>query len=65
MVSLRSTHPTGYELVLQKRELLRFARKQNLQSRPRQNNPTGKSPKTLSSLFKKNIPLNTSGKSVI
>jgi len=48
---------------LQSRELLRFARKRNLEIRPRQNNPTGKSPKTLSSPFEKNIPLNPSGKS--
>jgi hypothetical protein len=45
-------------------ELLRLARKRNLAPSPRQNNPTGKSPQTLSSLFKKNIPLNPSGKSV-
>jgi hypothetical protein len=46
-------------------ELLRLARKRNLSNRPRQNNPTGKSPKTLSSPLSKNIPLNPSGKSVI
>ena len=34
-----STHPTSYEL-------LRLARKRNLATRPRQNNPTGKSPRT-------------------
>jgi hypothetical protein len=48
---------------LQKRELLRLARKRNLEIRVRQNNPTGKSPKTLSSPRAKNIPLNPSGKS--
>ena len=48
-----------------KRELLRVARKRNLATGPRQNNPTGKSPKTPSSPFWKNIPLNMSGKSVI
>jgi hypothetical protein len=47
------------------RVLLRLARKRNLPTGPRQNNPAGKSPKTLSSLFQKNIPLNASGKSVI
>jgi hypothetical protein len=48
-----------------KRELLRFTRKRNLEARVRQNNPTGKSPKTLSSPLEKNIPLNPSGKSVL
>jgi hypothetical protein len=46
-------------------ELLRLARKLNPEARVRQNNPTGKSPKTLSSPFCKNIPLNPSGKSVL
>jgi hypothetical protein len=50
---------------LAKRQLRRFARKRNLAVGPRQNNPTGKSPETLSSPPAKNIPLNTSGKSVI
>jgi hypothetical protein len=40
-------------------------RKHNRATGPRQNNPAGKSLKTLSSLFEKNIPLNPSGKSVI
>jgi len=40
-------------------------RKRNLAAGPRQNNPPGKSLKMLSSLVAKNIPLNTSGKSVI
>jgi hypothetical protein len=39
------------------------AGKRNLATRVRQINPTGKSPKTLSSPFEKNIPLNPSGKS--
>jgi hypothetical protein len=47
------------------RQLLCPARKRNLATEPRQNNPTGKSPKTLSSPSDKNIPLNPSGKSVI
>jgi hypothetical protein len=50
---------------LRKRQLRRLARKRNLATGPRQNNPTGKSPQTLSSPPAKNIPLNTSGKSVI
>jgi hypothetical protein len=45
------------------KQLLRFARKDNRTTGPRQNSPTGKSLKTLSSLFEKNIPLNPSGKS--
>jgi hypothetical protein len=40
-------------------------RKHNLATRPRQNNPPGKSPETLSSPAAKNIPLSPSGKSVI
>jgi len=40
-------------------------RKHNLPTRVRQNNPTGKSLKNLSSLAAKNIPLSSSGKSVI
>jgi hypothetical protein len=44
-------------------QLLRLARKRNLATGPRQNNPAGKSLKTLSSLSDKNIPLNPSGKS--
>ena len=56
----------GYGLRLtQAAILLRFTRKRNLAAGPRQNNPPGKSPKTLSSLWRKNIPLNVSGKSVI
>jgi hypothetical protein len=46
-------------------QLRRLARKRNLAGRPRQNNATGKSPKNLSSPRRKNIPLNTSGKSVV
>jgi hypothetical protein len=46
-----------------KRDLLRLPRKRNLATRPRHINPTGKSPKTLSSPSDKNIPLNPSGKS--
>jgi hypothetical protein len=46
-------------------KLLRFTCKEEMKPRPRQNNPTGKSPKTLSSPFEKNIPLNPSGKSVL
>jgi hypothetical protein len=57
-------HGASFRPILQKRELLRFARKRNLETRARQNNPTGKSPKTLSSPSDKNIPLNPSGKSV-
>jgi hypothetical protein len=45
-------------------ELLRVARKRDLDTRVRQNNPTGKSIKSLSSPSRKNIPLNPSGKSV-
>jgi hypothetical protein len=48
-----------------KRQLRRLARKPNLATRLRQNNPTGKSLKTLSSPAAKNIPLSPSGKSVI
>jgi hypothetical protein len=40
------------------------ARKRNLATWPRQNNATGKSPPTLSSPLRKNIPLVPSGKSV-
>jgi hypothetical protein len=36
-------------------KLLRLARKRNLATRVRQNNPTGKSPQTLSSPSRKNI----------
>jgi hypothetical protein len=54
--TLRFAHPT---------KLLCFMRKEEMKPRPRQNNPTGKSPKTLSSPFRKNIPLNPSGKSVL
>jgi len=54
--TLRFAHPT---------KLLRFTRKEKMKPRPRQNNPTGKSLKTLSSPFEKNIPLNPSGKSVL
>ncbi|SHG56629.1 hypothetical protein SAMN05444169_3085 [Bradyrhizobium erythrophlei] len=46
-------------------QLLRLARKRNPAAGPRQNNPPGKSPKTLSTPSRKNIPLNVSGKSVI
>jgi hypothetical protein len=46
-------------------QLLRFTRKHNRTPLLRQNNPTGKSPKTLSSPAAKNIPLSPSGKSVI
>ena len=46
-------------------ELLRLARKRNLETKARQINPTGKSLKTLSSPFRKNIPLNPSGKSML
>jgi hypothetical protein len=42
-----------------------FVRKGNLDGRPRQNDPTGKSLKNLSSPFEKNIPLTPSGKSVL
>jgi hypothetical protein len=54
--TLRFAHPT---------KLLRFTRKEEMKPRPRQNNPTGKSLKNLSSPFEKNIPLNPSGKSVL
>jgi hypothetical protein len=40
-------------------------RKHNLPTRLRQNNPPGKSRKSLSSLAAKNIPLSPSGKSMI
>jgi hypothetical protein len=46
-----------------KRHLLRLARKRNLATWLRQNNPTGKSPKTLSSPLAKNISLNMEAKS--
>jgi hypothetical protein len=46
-----------------KRQLLRPVRKRNFETTPRQNNPTGKSLKTLSSPLAKNIPLNIEGKS--
>jgi hypothetical protein len=45
--------------------LLRVARKHEVMHQVRQNNPTGKSRKTLSSPRAKNIPLAPSGKSVI
>ena len=61
---MRKAH-LGYAVSAFLRLLLRLARKRNLATRPRQNNPTGKSPKTLSSPSDKNIPLNPSGKSVI
>ncbi len=48
-----------------KRSLRRLTRKRNLALRLRHNNPTGKSPKSLSSPAAKNIPLSPSGKSVI
>jgi hypothetical protein len=48
-----------------KPELRRLARKKNLATSLRQNNATGKSPKTLSSPLQKNIPFNLSGKSVV
>jgi hypothetical protein len=48
-----------------KRHLRRLARKHNLATRLRQNNPPGKSLKSLSSPPAKNISLNLSGKSVI
>jgi hypothetical protein len=54
--TLRFAHPT---------KLLRFTRKEEMKQRPRQNNPTGKSLKTLSSPCRKNISLNPSGKSVL
>jgi hypothetical protein len=54
--TLRFAHPT---------KLLCFTRKEEMKPRPRQNNPTGKSLKTLSSPFEKNISLNPSGKSVL
>jgi hypothetical protein len=47
------------------RELRRLVRKRNLASRVRQNNATGKSPQTLSSPSDKNIPVASSGKSVV
>jgi len=47
------------------RKLLRPHRKRNLAARLQQNNPTGKSPKNLSSFVAKNIPLNMSRKSVL
>ena len=47
------------------RQLRRFARKRNLTTRPRQNNPPGKSLKNPSIPSAKNIPLSPSGKSVI
>jgi hypothetical protein len=52
-------------LATAKRQLLRFARKRNLPATMRQNNPPGKSPKTLSSPAAKNIPLSSTGKSVL
>jgi hypothetical protein len=45
--------------------LLRCARNDEMRCRVRHNNPTGKSPKSLSILSSKNIPLAPSGKSVI
>jgi hypothetical protein len=45
--------------------LRRLARKRNLAIRVRQNNPTGKSPESLSSPSAKNIPLSPSSKSVL
>jgi hypothetical protein len=54
----------GYGLPLtQPTKLLRAARKRNLAAGLRQNNPPGKSPKSLSSPSRKNIPLNMSCKS--
>jgi hypothetical protein len=47
-----------------KRLLRRLARKHNLATRVRQNNPTGKSLKNLSSPSAKNIPLSPSSKSL-
>jgi len=58
-------YPSAPASQFAKRELLRLSRKRNLATRPRHINPTGKSPKTLSSPSDKNIPLNPSGKSVI
>jgi hypothetical protein len=56
----------GYGLrVTQPTDLLRRARKRNLAAGPRQNNPPGKSPKAVSSPYRKNIPLNVAGKSVL
>jgi hypothetical protein len=52
-------------LILRKRHPRRLPRKHNLAARVRQNNPTGKSLKSLSSPAAKNIPLSPSGKSVI
>jgi hypothetical protein len=49
--------------VAKKCRLLRFARKRNPASGPRQNNPPGKSLESLSSPSRKNIPLNMSCKS--
>ena len=46
-------------------ELLRFTRKRNPAALLRPINTTGKSPKSLSTPPRKNIPLNPSGKSVV
>jgi hypothetical protein len=45
------------------RELLRLARKRNLDAAPATKQPDGQISKTLSSPPSKNIPLNASGKS--
>jgi hypothetical protein len=58
-----SREKAGYASLTRPTSPLRFARKQNLETPVRQNNPTGKSLKTLSSPSDKNIPLNPSGKS--
>jgi hypothetical protein len=50
---------------LLKHGLLRFARNDEETFSLRQINPTGKSPKFLSSPSRENIPLNLSGKSLI
>jgi hypothetical protein len=56
---------TNAAILTRSRWKRRLARKPNLTTRVRQNNPPGKSPKSLSSLTAKNIPLSPSGKSVI
>jgi hypothetical protein len=48
---------------LSNRELLRLARKRNLETRAATKQPGGQITQTLSSHFDKNIPLNPSGKS--
>jgi hypothetical protein len=60
---LPSSHCKFARVEIAKRQLLRLARKRNLATWLRQNNPPGKSPKTLSSPPAKNIPLNMEAKS--